>query len=150
MHVVRTINQTLPFILSAAVLSIFDRALKALVTMPQFDSVQLIPDFFHIAYSLNTNAAFSIALPSALYVGLFVIALCVIAGLWIVQGGVSTPILRIAGMLLFIGALSNMYDRIVYGGVIDMLAVPRLGACNLADMYIVAGAALWGFFLLRR
>lgn len=150
MHVLRRLSATVPLVFGAAILVVADRFLKALVSIGQHLSIRVIPDLLHIEYSLNTHAAFSIPLPSAVYVVLFIVALGILSALWVTQNGAQIPLLRIAGMLLCIGMLSNIWDRIVHGGVIDMLLVPGLGACNLADIYVVSGALLWGIFLLRR
>lgn len=49
--------------------------------------------------------------------------------------------------LIGIGALSNLLDRIKYGGVIDWLNVEWWSIFNLADVYIVGGALLWAISL---
>ena len=47
--------------------------------------------------------------------------------------------------LMFFGALSNAADRILYGGVVDYIAVPLGGVVNIADALVVLGAALLVF-----
>jgi lipoprotein signal peptidase len=150
MHDVRRLSSTIPLVFLAAVLIVVDRFFKAFVLIDQTLSVHIIPGVFHIEYSLNTNAAFSIAISKPLYATLCIAAIVILSALWVANKGMYVPLLRIAGVLLLIGTISNMWDRIVHGGVIDMLAVPGLGACNLADIYVVSGAVLWAFFLLRR
>ena len=47
--------------------------------------------------------------------------------------------------LIIIGAISNLMDRIQYGGVIDFINVPHFTVFNLSDIYISIGVVwvLW-------
>ncbi len=49
---------------------------------------------------------------------------------------------NLAFLILIMGALSNLIDRIFYGGVIDYIHVPFGGIINLADIMVFLGAAL--------
>lgn len=40
---------------------------------------------------------------------------------------------------IILGGASNVFDRFVYGGVIDMIHVPRLFTANIADLLIFLG-----------
>ena len=46
---------------------------------------------------------------------------------------------------MIIGAISNLMDRIQYGGVIDFISVPYFTVLNLSDIYISIGVVwvLW-------
>lgn len=51
-----------------------------------------------------------------------------------------------AGLLAILGgALSNVADRLLYGGVIDYFQIGPLPVVNLADLMIVAGVGLLVF-----
>jgi len=50
---------------------------------------------------------------------------------------------RLALFLLLSGAISNLIDRIIYGGVIDYLDLPFLPRFNLADLAIILGVIIW-------
>lgn len=41
--------------------------------------------------------------------------------------------------LIFIGAVSNILDRLNYGGVIDFISVPYFTVFNLSDVFIFFG-----------
>lgn len=46
------------------------------------------------------------------------------------------------------GALGNLGDRVIHGAVVDFVAIGRWPVFNLADVAIVAGAALAGASLI--
>jgi signal peptidase II len=46
------------------------------------------------------------------------------------------------------GALGNLGDRIIHGAIVDFVAIGRWPVFNLADVAIVAGAALAGASLI--
>lgn len=44
--------------------------------------------------------------------------------------------------LILLGSISNLIDRVIYGGVVDFLPFLRLFSFNIADVYIFAGIIL--------
>jgi len=48
-------------------------------------------------------------------------------------------------LMILLGAISNLFDRFFYDGVIDYINIPFGGVINLADAMIFAGAV----FLLK-
>lgn len=127
----------------ASVLLILDRVFKSIALSTAGKSTVIIPDFFSFSYILNERAALSLPIPMFLYACVFVLVVFFAATLWVRSGGMHSTILRYAGVLILIGAASNLYDRLRYGGVIDMLFIPGLGACNVADILIIVGIGLW-------
>jgi signal peptidase II len=55
---------------------------------------------------------------------------------------------RVALLLVTAGALGNYLDRIVRGYVVDFVHVPHWPVFNVADAYVVAGAALLGIIAI--
>lgn len=45
--------------------------------------------------------------------------------------------------LILTGALSNLSDRLIYGGVIDFINLFSFSTFNIADCLIIAGVSLW-------
>ncbi|NPV88601.1 signal peptidase II [Coprothermobacteraceae bacterium] len=45
--------------------------------------------------------------------------------------------------LVGFGALGNLLDRLLYGGVIDFIRIGSFPAFNIADSLIVLGISLW-------
>jgi signal peptidase II len=110
----------------------------------------LAGDWFGLTYYKNTGIAFSIPLADALYWP--VAGAAVVALVWLLlracglAGTLRRPDWLRAGMLwcVLLGAASNLYDRAVYGWVVDYLAFFRVGFWNIADFMIVGGLlALW-------
>lgn len=109
----------------------------------------LIPHVLSVRGTKNTGMAFGMLAGKPLL--LAVIALAVLAAICIylhkhpVQGWAA------AGLgLMMGGALGNLFDRIVYGYVIDMLepTFMRLFVFNVADAGITVGAAILMICLL--
>jgi signal peptidase II len=62
----------------------------------------------------------------------------------------ENPVIAVAVALVVGGGVSNLIDRLVYGGyVVDFLNVGigslRTGIFNVADMAIMVGVVLWAF-----
>lgn len=51
-------------------------------------------------------------------------------------------------VLIAAGAISNIIDRITYGGAIDYVHIKFWSSFNLADAYIILGIILYGWQLL--
>jgi len=124
-----------------------------------YESVPVIPEWFHLTYIRNQGAAFGILSNSPLRVPFFiavaVIALLVI--LWYLrQLRADQHLAAFALALIFAGALGNLIDRIRLGEVIDFLDVfwnhHHWPAFNVADSAICVGVGLliWEMFLEER
>jgi len=50
--------------------------------------------------------------------------------------------------LIFFGGLSNFFDRIIFGYVIDWITVP-FSAFNIADLMIIVGIIIIGFSTVK-
>ena len=124
-----------------------DRATKLWAAGPllQVGSIPLLP-FFSLTYVENTGAAFGMGKGSNL---MFVfVALGLVAGLhWMARKWPpSDRALAWGKWLVTAGAVGNLYDRLAYGYVVDMIHVHRFPVFNVADSCITVGACLlaWG------
>lgn len=91
----------------------------------------------------NTGAAFGILSGSCL---LPLLTFALAAGLlfWLLRHG-EAPLLLRAGLWMIVGGgLGNLYDRLVYGYVIDFIRLDfvNFAVFNPADVFVCAGAAL--------
>jgi signal peptidase II len=137
------------FGLSAAVL-VLDYATKivALESLAPGESRAVAP-FFNLVLVFNKGAAFSFLASAPGWQMPFFATIAVVASVVI-----GFLILRHAGRKLFNcglalilgGALGNLYDRLVYGHVVDFLDFHAAGwhwpAFNVADSAITVGAAM--------
>lgn len=103
--------------------------------------IELIPNFFNIRYVTNKGAAFGmlanqrwlfIAVSCALIIVLFIMML----------RDRKKNINVLPEALIIGGALGNLIDRILLGGVRDFLEVPGFAIMNLADWFISIGIFL--------
>ncbi|MFA6428192.1 MAG: signal peptidase II [Candidatus Buchananbacteria bacterium] len=87
----------------------------------------------------NTNLAFSLALPNFLIIILMGLVLIFLAWWWFnsLKNLVATENFYLA--LIIAGALSNLSDRLNWGGVLDYWQFLNLSIFNLADVLIVVG-----------
>lgn len=145
----------LPFLLSlAAVVVALDRLTKHLVStrIPIGGAVPVIPHVLRITHWTNEGAAFSLFADSAsphtvrwLLAGFaLLVALVVFAAL--IRLGNRITLATVSLALVLAGALGNVYDRIVYGSVVDFIEVHiftyHWPDFNVADSSIVVGACL--------
>ena len=52
-------------------------------------------------------------------------------------------------VLILAGAISNIIDRFVYGGVIDYINLFNYSQLNIADIYIFIGVAVYLYWLIK-
>ena len=124
-----------------------DLVTKQLVVhfLDEGQSILLIPKFFSFTYAKNTGVAFSllegnitfIILMTVVIIGVIVSCLKEVTKRWMDIVGYG---------LVLGGAFGNLFDRVVYGYVIDFLDFSILGyqfpIFNLADSGIVIGVIL--------
>ena len=124
------------------ILFIVDLFIKLLVrnTMTLNESVNVIPNFFSITYVINDGAAFSILSGKQL----FLIILSIIVLIYIIKLLNKDKLnfyKEIYYSLLVGGIFGNLYDRIIYRGVIDYFDFKIFSydapIFNLADSFIV-------------
>lgn len=130
-----------------ALLFLSDRLSKllALKFLSAGPSVEIFP-FFHLTYAENTGAAFSILQNCNTF--FIVVSLILITVLSVLRRGISSHGAAAAWGVIMVmgGALGNLYDRLVFGFVIDFLDFRVWPVFNLADSFISVGVCLmaWG------
>ena len=143
----------------AVVVFVADQVTKAVVqrSIPEHTTVPIIPHFFNLINTNNTGAAFGLFSDSPapwktmlLIVISSALLAMVIAVMWRTQ---RLRWVTGAGLALILGgALSNLFDRIRLGRVVDFLDVYYRSyhwpTFNLADSAIVVGAGFLVFQLL--
>lgn len=124
-------------IVAASAVFVIDRLLKLSVR----DGLETSFGPFEIAHYRNDGLIFSLPVPYWLAVGLMLVAAILITTvIWRQRRyfGDRWPV-----VLLLVGALSNVYDRIAYGYIVDYVYLsPHWPIFNLADSALTIGM-LW-------
>ncbi|MEO2068113.1 MAG: signal peptidase II [Desulfurobacteriaceae bacterium] len=117
----------------------------------KFKTINIISGFFSLRYAENKGAAFSIlSSGNEILRKIFLLAIPIIVAGWIVYYVLTKEIenkrLRWGLGLILGGALGNLYDRIVYGKVVDFLdfyvSSYHWPTFNLADTFVFLGCVL--------
>ena len=120
-------------------------------SLEMFQQIVVIPDYFSWTLAYNTGAAFSfLADGGGWQRWLFAVIAVVVSAVlvvWLKRLGRNDTWLAIALALILVGALGNLYDRIVYGHVVDFILVHwqnrwYFPAFNFADSAICVGAVM--------
>jgi signal peptidase II len=127
------------------VLAVFlsDRSAKSLVIARLLHGSAEIVPFLKLTYVENTGVAFGMFRDSN---GFFIVFSAVLVATLLVfrrKASGLGPVARTGLALVLGGALGNLYDRIVYGFVVDFFDLSFFPAVfNVADSSITAGAFL--------
>jgi len=122
-------------------------------------TIPIIDAFFNITYVRNTGVAFGILDPVSLPLKstvLAVLTLVAITGVLVYswRTPANQTLLQAALSLILAGALGNLYDRVLYGYVIDFIEVYyrtyRWPSFNVADSAITTGVGLLVLQIFRK
>ena len=143
----------------SAIMVIADQISKTVVrnTMSLYESIPVIPEFFHLTYVTNDGMAFGINFPFGIYV--FSAISIIFTGflfwyLWSIKD--DEIVVRTGVALILAGAIGNLIDRILLGKVVDFLDF-MIGdfhwyVFNLADSCVTVGLGfvLYDSLMLNR
>jgi len=136
-------------IIGTSILFLIDIFSKYLITKLVIfgESITIINNFLNITYVKNTGAAWSILNNNTLIVT--IISIIIISFLvWYIyiNSKNNNKFEKIGYSLVLGGALGNLFDRLVYGYVIDFIDINIFNydypIFNLADTFIVIGVIL--------
>ena len=137
------------FLLAAAVV-VLDYATKVAVlgTFAPGEGRAITP-FFNLVLVFNKGAAFSFLATAQGWQTFFFAAIAVVASIvisFLIIKNEGKALFRAGLALILGGAIGNLYDRIVYGHVVDFLDFHAMGwhfpAFNVADSAITVGAGI--------
>jgi len=133
----------------SAILVLADQVSKAIVvrTMSLYESIPIIPNFFHFTYITNDGMAFGIDFPFGYFIFSTVSLLLTFFLFWYLWSVRNHSIVIRLGLAMIIaGAIGNLIDRIMLGEVIDFLDFMirdfHWYVFNLADSYVTVGMVL--------
>lgn len=96
-----------------------------------------------INFAIHKNWGIAFDIPFKLEL---VILFSVIIGIFLLRvaykNHVRHPDITFACLMIVIGALGNLYDRIIYGFTVDYIIILGRSAINLSDVIIVLGVVL--------
>ena len=122
------------------------------------DSLTLIAGFFNLSYVRNTGVAFGVFAEAdspyrVVVLSGFAVAAAVGVTIYSFRSPIRHSILQTGLALIFGGAIGNLYDRLMYGYVVDFLEfhldVYYWPTFNIADTAISVGVALLGVEIIR-
>ena len=136
-------------IMAAIFFIVCDRFLKCLAVNDFLSNKKIIGDFFQLNFASNYNIAFSLPL-AGWWLNVLIVLIIVV----LVYNLLRLPLKRKhdqANFLLIIifGAVSNLFDRIKYGYVIDYFDLKYWTVFNLADVMIVGGTIFLGWTIFK-
>ena len=143
----------------SAIMVFADQISKTVVrnTMSLYESIPVIPEFFHLTYVTNDGMAFGINFPFGIYV--FSAISIIFTGflfwyLWSIKD--DEIVVRTGVALILAGAIGNLIDRILLGEVVDFLDF-MIGdfhwyVFNVADSCVTVGLGfvLYDSLILNR
>lgn len=131
----------------SSILFIVDLVIKLIIknNLLLSNSIILIPNFFKLTYVINNGAAFSILQGKQIFLIILSIVVINIIVYYLYKDKLNKYKIIYYSLLLG-GIFGNLFDRIIYKGVIDYLDFNILGydapIFNLADTFIFFGVVL--------
>ena len=124
---------------------VLDRAVKvwALVALEPVGTIPVIQDVFHLTYTENTGAAFSILSDHTWMIIVITAALSLVL-LYFVFFKKLRPAYKLPLLFVAAGGMGNLIDRFLYGFVVDMFdfRLINFAIFNIADVFITIGG-IW-------
>lgn len=138
------------FLLILAVFAL-DRYTKMLIirSMPLWASRPLWGRWLHLTHVRNTGAAFGFFGGRPLFLAAISAFFFILLYFWRKQLSQLNFWGKMALALIAGGAVGNLYDRLLYGYVVDFIDLKLWPVFNIADCAVVAGAFLLAIILWR-
>ena len=116
-----------------------------------YQTKPVIENFFHITYVTNDGMAFGLSMPGGRSILLLLSVLLTILIFWYLwRERYNHIIIRISLALILAGALGNIFDRALYGSVVDfldfMIGDFRWYIFNIADSSVTSGMILFMYY----
>ncbi len=128
-----------------------DRILKQWAIAELYNKkITIIKKIFSLELFKNENIAFSIYLPETIILAVIiaVIILLIFILIWrLIKFSKQFTLIEAGLLLVIIGAVSNLSDRLQFGFVVDYFNLTYWPVFNLADVMISAGVLILGWML---
>lgn len=142
-------------IILTIVFFLIDLGSKILVnnSIDLYDSIKIIDNFFYITYVRNTGAAWSMFAGNRWMLVIVSLIIIVLIILYMIKNKPGSKLEKIGYSMILGGSIGNLFDRIVYGYVIDFFDFYIFGydypIFNLADSFILVGVLLLVIYTWR-
>ena len=134
---------------ASAIMVLADQISKTVIrsTMTLYESITVIPGFFHITYITNDGMAFGINFPFGIYIFSGISIIFTIMLFWYLWTIKEEGIVIRSGIgFILAGAIGNLIDRIFLGEVVDfldfMIGDLHWYVFNLADSFVTIGMGI--------
>lgn len=144
----KKVNKKYKMIILGLTLLILDQIMKFIIINKD---ITIIPKVLNLTYTQNTGVAFSISSDNTIIIIIFSI---ILIGIILKMIKVIQKDLKIVTLLTIIlaGGISNLFDRVTRGYVIDFIDIDILNfpIFNFADICIVVGILLLVIVILKK
>lgn len=130
---------------------ILDRYLKVLAKLVWVHNPVEITSWFNLNYLPNSSLAFSLPANQAFILTIIILLLLILTFVYLKKLH-QKKLEALWWLIIILGAMSNLIDRLLYGAVVDYLEIVWFTAFNLADGLITVGvvALLWQEFRITK
>ena len=134
---------------ASAIMVLADQISKTVIrtTMTLYESITIIPGFFHLTYITNDGMAFGINFPFGIYIFSaisIILTIILFYYLWTIR--YESIVIRSGVGMILAGAVGNLIDRLFLGEVVDfldfMIGDLHWYVFNLADSYVTIGMGI--------
>lgn len=96
-----------------------------------------------LAFAIHKNWGIAFDIPFKMHLIIAVSVVIGLALLWVARLNVfARPPIAFSALMVMIGAVGNLYDRLAYGYTVDYIILFGRSAINLSDIVIVSGVVL--------
>ena len=111
--------------------------------------VHAIPSILDLTYSENRGVAFGLFQDGTVFFAVTTAIVIIVATIFLIKNFKKSKLLTISLSLIIGGGLGNLFERIVYGYVVDYLRLSFFPPiCNFADYCITAGTVMLIVYLI--
>ena len=134
---------------ASAIKVLADQISKTVIrsTMTLYESITVIPGFFHLTYITNDGMAFGINFPFGIYIFSaisIILTIILFYYLWTIR--YESILIRSGVAMILAGAIGNLIDRLLLGEVVDfldfMIGDLHWYVFNFADSYVTIGMGI--------
>ncbi|MBT5808309.1 hypothetical protein HOI18_03475 [Candidatus Uhrbacteria bacterium] len=130
------------WLIPTSIIVLVDEWLKY-ISLQRLPSEGSLVDPGLIEFAIHKNWGIAFDIPFKLEL---VIIISIIIGIFLAKTAVrhitSHPKISFASLMIIVGALGNLFDRIYYGFTVDYILVLGRSAINISDLVIILGVIL--------